>query len=162
MLVTRHRRLSFSMNEQTTWKTDDFDAMSWHDVNVHGFRLEAFSEDAGCADLVLDIDYLLEWISTDGGFEFKVAPAELRFHEVFGLRFELDYSTGSAGMCPFSIDGIVREAVTFPTGHASFRWTMPVNWPSGSLRFEAPRFTMSLTGPLRVQNGQAILAGRGP
>lgn len=148
------------MNDQQSWTTDDFDAMSWHDVSVHGFRLEEFSEEAGCADLILDIDYLLEWIPQDDGVEFKVATAELRFHEVFGLRFELDYSSKSAGMCPFSIDRIEREAVTFPTGYSSFRWHIPVSWPGGSLRFEAPSYTMSLTGNPRLQRGQTILGGR--
>ena len=38
------------------WSTNDFDAMSWHDVHVHGFRFASLNESLGSADVVLDID----------------------------------------------------------------------------------------------------------
>jgi hypothetical protein len=46
------------MNSAGPWTTDDFEAMSWHDVHIHGFRLDSFKEENGSADLVMDIDYI--------------------------------------------------------------------------------------------------------
>ncbi len=136
------------------WTVEDFEVMSWHDVHVHGFRLDEFDENNGSADLVLDIDYILQWNKSEGTFEFTVCPASLRFHEVFGLKVALDYAQPTAGMCPFSIQGIEREPLEFATGHRSYRWRIPINWPSGEIQFQAPKFTQVLTGTPRVQAQQ--------
>ena len=90
------------MSDRGPWGTEDFEAMSWHDVHVHGIRLEGFNEAEGSADLVLDIDYILNWQKSGSGFLFTVCQAVLRFHNVFGLKVELNYAAPSAGMCPFS------------------------------------------------------------
>ncbi len=72
------------------WHTADFETLQWHDVHVHGFRILA--DERGTAELVLDIDFILEWIrGDDDRFRFRIAQAMLQFHEVFGLRFALDY-----------------------------------------------------------------------
>ena len=128
------------------WSTEDFESMSWHDVHVHGFRFVSFNDEEGSADLVLDIDYILEWKRDGNVFFFLVAPAALRFKDVFGLKLSLDYASPSAGMCPFSIDGISRELVEFPNGYTSYRWFIKVNWPYGEIQFRSPGFTQSLTG----------------
>jgi len=139
------------------WRTEDFESMSWHDVHVHGFRFATFDEEEGTADLVLDIDYILKWENSGGGFfSFTVCQAELRFYDTFRLKLELDYSTPTAGMCPFSINGIHREPLEFATGFRSFRWRIPINWPRGLLEFEAPAFTQTLMGKPVVQSGQSL------
>ena len=86
----------------------------------------------------------------------------MTFHDVFRLKLELDYETPTAGMCPFSIDGISREPLVFGTGATSFRWRIPVNWPRGSLKFEAPTFTMTLIGEPVVQSGQSFFPDKRP
>ena len=139
------------------WHTEDFESLSWHDVHVHGFRLDTFVAEEGASDLVLDIDYILKWHNSDSGFEFTVCQAELRFYRVFGLKFALDYSTPTAGMCPFSIDGIYREIRERPAGAKSFLWRIPINWPQGSMEFEAPSFTQRLIGGPVVQSMQSLL-----
>lgn len=144
------------MSDRGPWGTEDFDAMSWHDVHVHGFRLVRFDEETGTADLVLDIDYILEWRNSDTGLLFTVCQAALRFHRVFGLKFELDYAAPTAGMCPFSIGGIEREVLIAPNGRRSYRWHIPVNWPQGMLEFEASSFTQTLVGEPQVQPAQSL------
>ena len=47
------------MNNLGPWSTEDFEQLSWHDVHVHGIKLEEFWPDNGSADLLLDIDYIL-------------------------------------------------------------------------------------------------------
>lgn len=138
------------------WHTEDFESLSWHDVHIHGFRLEAFDPNEGTADLVLDIDYILKWQKAGNEFLFTVCRAELRFHKVFGLKLDLDYATPTAGMCPCSIDGIYREPLEFLTGFRSFRWRIPINWPHGSLEFEAPGFTQTLVGKPVIQSAQSL------
>jgi hypothetical protein len=138
------------------WRTEDFESLSWHDAHVHGFSLRAIKPDNGSADLVLDIDFILEWDKADRGFQFTVCKAELIFHDVFGLKFSLDYVSQSAGMCSFSIHGIEREQVEYITGLKGFRWRIPINWPKGSIEFEAPGFTQTLIGEPIIQSGQRL------
>jgi len=128
--------------------------MSWHDVRVHGLQIFKNEEDTGTADIVFDIDYILEWRKDNGSFKFVVARTELTFHEASDLKLALDYVQNSAGMCAFSIDGIERESVTYPNGHNSYRWRMEVNWPSGFIEFLSPRFTQSVVGQHYVQGSQ--------
>ena len=82
----------------------------------------------------------------DNAYVFTVCPAELTFHNVFNLKFQLDYKTPTAGMCPISIHDIHRESLEFTTEYKTFRWSMPINWPHGSLEFEGPAFAPQLVG----------------
>jgi hypothetical protein len=142
------------------WGVSDFDTMSWHDNHVYGFRLVDENPDGGTADIVFDIDYILEWIAAGTGFEFVIAQASLQFHEVFGLRFSLDYRGPTAGMCSFSLAGIERRIVTYPTGVQSFEWEIDINWPTGKIEFEAPRFTQLLVGPIHRRPVQSLDPGQ--
>ena len=148
------------MNIAGPWRTEDFEHLSWYDVHVHGFRLDAFNDKDGSADLVLDIDFILKWEPSGDSFLFTVCKAELRFHDIFGLKFSLDYVTPTAGMCPFVIHDIEREQVQFPNGHKSYRWHLTIKWPDGSLDFQAPGFTQTLTGVPHVQSHQALAPER--
>ena len=51
--------------ERTQWSEADFDGMSWHDNAVHAIRVVEGEHGAG--KLVLDIDYILEWLRDDSG-----------------------------------------------------------------------------------------------
>ena len=144
------------MTDSGPWTNDDFHQLSWHDVHVHGFRFESVNEEHGSADLLLDIDYILAWESANNALQFTVCKAILRFHSVFGLKFVLDYATPTAGMCAFSLAGIERESLSYPTGYSSYRWRLEINWPQGSLEFEAPGFTQTLAGVPHVQPEQSL------
>lgn len=137
------------------WYAADFDALSWHDVRVHGFRIVEGGQ--GTAELVLDIDFILEWLpSEDGGYRFRIAQAILQFHEVFGLRFMLDYVACSAGMTAFSIERIEREILGDDERAHAYRWRIDVNWPEGFLEFEAPGFSQWLVGEIVEQDAQTL------
>ena len=140
------------------WRTEDFESLSWHDVHVHGFRFASFSEEEGSTELVLDIDFILKWEDSAPDIQFTICPAELTFHGVFGLKFEIDYAATSAGMCPFSIEGIQREPLESPNGFKLFRWRLPINWPRGLVEFEAPAFTQTLVGKPIVKTGSQSLS----
>lgn len=127
-------------------------------MHVHGLRFASFDEDEGTTDLVLDIDYILKWEKSADQFLFTICRAELVFHSAFRLKMELDYLTPTAGMCPFAIDGIHREPLEASTGFKSFRWHIAINWPRGSLEFEAPAFTQTLLGKPVVKAGAQSLS----
>lgn len=149
------RNDSTNMMDRSEWTTADFKTLSWHDCHVYGFSLE--EGEYGTCELSFDLDFIVEWqCHVDRSAEFLVAPATLTFHAVFGLRVELDYAIVSAGMCPFGLDGIEREALTSPTGYSRFRWRLPVNWPKGLITFESPGFTQVLRQPPILVPRQAL------
>lgn len=129
----------------------NFESLSWHGIHVHGFRLDAFNGENGSADLVLDIDHILKWEYSSEGFLFTVCQADIRSHEVFGLKLNLDYAIPTAEMSPFSLTSVKREAVTVPTGYQSYRWRLPINFPNGLVKFETPGYTLIFTGAPDVQ-----------
>lgn len=137
------------------WSTEDFDSLGWHDVSVHALRIEEGEDGSG--ELVLDIDYILEWCIDKPDFSFRIAPATLRFHEIFNLRVVLDYASLPAGISPFTLDGITRELLTYPNGNQSFRWLLSVNWPAGEISFESSGFTQELAGPEVTKARQSLV-----
>jgi hypothetical protein len=144
------------------WNTANFEELGWHDCHIHGFRLANVNEDHGTADLEFDIDYILEWLCQGEAtaFQCRIAPATLTFHDVFALRVELDYASPTAGMTPFSIDGIEREPVTYPTENTAFRWRLPINWPSGEITFQSRGFTQVLRREPVEHDAQFLPADR--
>ena len=143
------------------WTTADFEELSWHDCHVHGFRLAQTNDERGTAELEFDIDFIVEWLcQADNAFRFRIAPATLTFHDVFGLRVALDYASPTAGMTPFSIDGINREPLSYATGYTSFRWRLPVSWPAGEIAFDSPGFTQVLRKEPVVHEGQCLTASQ--
>jgi hypothetical protein len=133
------------------WYTADFDQLDWRDVHVHGFRI--VEGEHGVAELQLDIDFLLARPADAGaGGSHVVAQAMLQFHEVFGLRFTLDYVACSAGMSAFSIGTVERrplrerEDAADSDDHGPWRWRIELGWPEGVLEFEASGFSQWLVG----------------
>jgi len=76
----------------------DFDRLSWHDCQIWGLEFRAGEPDEGdwSSDLVLDIDFITEWLcGVTGGAQFRVAPATLAFHGVTDPRIGIDW--GNSG-----------------------------------------------------------------
>ena len=123
-----------------SWTEADFDDMSWHDCHVHGLAIRGKGN--GCADLILDLDYLTEWShAEDGSFRFRVAPATLVFADVFGLVMHVDY-TGFA-VEPFAIDAIARDLTVAVPGLREFAYRITIH-PSGAITFFGHRFVQRL------------------
>lgn len=120
------------------WTCGDFDRMSWHDSHVHALRVVAGEHGPG--QLVLDLDYLLEWQKcTDGSCRFLVLPALLTFIEVTQLRVSLDYQTATAALVPFSIRQIERRVESRGRNQPTL-WNISINWPVGEIAFAAEGF----------------------
>ncbi len=128
------------------WTDADFPSLSWHDNSVHAFRVIEGKD--GTGELTLDIDHIIEWINSDKRYDFLVAPAELRFHEVSDLRMTLDYPKISAALSPFTLDRIEVDQ--------SKHWTLKVNWPVGEISFSSAGFVQRLTGEPILSSSQAL------
>ena len=138
---------------------EQFEDYCWHDNAIHGFHI--VEGDDGCSgDLVLDIDFILEWLQPEGddnAFGFKVAPANLTFHEVTDLVVSVDYAASTAAFQPMTIHEIHREVVTYPNGHSSFNWKVEINWPRNSfISFRSSGFTQVLRAEPIVSGAQYL------
>lgn len=123
--------------QQHVWTDLQFDEMSWHDNHVHALRV--VKGDYGSGQLILDIDYIVEWLHNAGETRFRIIPATLTFFEVTNLKLRIDYATATAGLTPFSIAGLQRTSEPRERYVAQV-WTMPLNWPHGEISFEATGF----------------------
>ena len=149
-------------------RTDaDFAELSWHDCHIWGLELRAGEPDEGdwTSDLVLRLDYIVEWLcSLDGGAEFRVAPAELVFHGVTDPRISIDQESGAqVALHLLSIDRIEREPIREQRvflDRPYYRWRVALNWPAGSeIRFGAVGFTQTLLAEPVVLDRQLLTLG---
>lgn len=126
--------------------------MSWHDNHVHALRIT--EGDFGAGELILDIDYILEWLSTpDGGCQFRIAPSWLCFTQVTRLKLHLDYATPGAALGPFSIHAIERSIEKRESYEARL-WRLKLSWPAGDITFEAEGFQQTAYGVPVISDGQ--------
>jgi hypothetical protein len=92
--------------EKWIWTEADFEQMGWHDVQVY-----AVSFIPNTFELMLDIDYIFEWIhpaENDTCFKFWISPATLVFENVYGIEMALDEPY-------FELDAIERTEPRRPT-----------------------------------------------
>jgi hypothetical protein len=127
-----------------TWTDQDFESMGWHDNHVHAFAIR--EGEHGTGELILDLDYILEWTCPTGEnrYQFLMSPATLTFIGMTDLKMTLDYTKVSAGTCPFSVDGIERSLKSYESGYSSYAWRIPINWPNGELSFVASGYKQVL------------------
>jgi hypothetical protein len=144
------------MPRQVAWTDAQFAEMSWHDNHVHGLRI--VEGEHGSGKLVLDLDYILEWLRADeAGFSFKMVPATLTFLGVTDLRLALNYAASSAAMVPFSIHRIGRRSEVRERYTAQC-WTIEINWPTGEIAFEASGYEQKAWGKVKVSSQQHLLS----
>jgi len=144
---------------KSEWTEHDFDSLSWHDNRVHGMRI-CNPKDAYDFDLLLDIDYILDWIKTGDGrlLQFVVAPAVLTFHGVDKLLIDVSLSYREE----FTIDEIRRSDVGAGSKHkaGSHGWHIALQSIAGRpnrICFEAQGFTQRLTkGPRGPSTSQSL------
>ena len=143
----------------------DFGRLSWHDCHIWrvGLRAGDPDEQDWTSDLVLDVDYIVEWLcDVGGGGQFRLAPATLVFHGVTDLRINIDWGrSGFQGaLHELSIDGIEREPIQDQKVYLDrpyYRWTIRLNWPAaGEMVFGAVGFTQTLRGEPALMEKQSL------
>jgi hypothetical protein len=135
--------------ERRVWTEADFEWMGWHDCAVHAiaFRPERF-------ELLLDLDYILEWVEPAGGgsYTFRVAPATLVFHDVSDVRIDL---SPWPAILP-SLAAITRaDPQPTPNGrHVKWAWSMEGH--EGAIRLRATGYTQVLRTAPRETSAQSL------
>jgi hypothetical protein len=150
------------------WTEADFEQISWHDCHLWGLQLAAGDPDAGdwTSDLVLDIDYITEWICPVGAAaEFRVAPATLTFHGVGNLGIRVHTRPAEAALHPWSI-GVIERAPDPDQrvflDRVYYRWHVRLNWPAdGEITFGAAGFTQQLREAPVATSRQHLTRRRG-
>jgi hypothetical protein len=143
----------------------DFESLSLHDDTVYGLRFDTAEPESGLwrADLVIDIDHIVEWVCAPGQrARFKVAPANLSFHDVTDLALAIDW--GDSGhrtmLGSIAIDRLERQPVPEPRicmGGPYYRWTIALNCPKdGRITFGASGFTLALRAPPILSDEQQL------
>ncbi|MCE5230215.1 hypothetical protein LLG95_11530 [bacterium] len=136
----------------------NFDEYGWHDCTIHSISLRNLPDSIEC-NLVLDIDYILEWFPIPGqvleingistpvvGYEYEIAPAILEFFDVDKLHidFRLRYES-------IQIYDIDREEITTDLqrqgGMKIYKWKIWLNSGIGEdfISFESKGFNLVLT-----------------
>ena len=129
-----------------------FERLSWHDCHTHAreFRVGDVDADDWTRNLVLDIDFIVEWLcGVDSRAQFRVAPATLTFHGVTDLKINIDWvkSGFQNALHEVSIGGIHRQVIQDQKvflDRPYYEWRIHLNWPAGQIRFGAAGFTQKL------------------
>lgn len=148
---------------------DEFESLSWHDNLIYGFRFVIGDHDKGewNADLVFDIDHIVEWVCPvpGGRVQFRVAPATLSFHDVTDFRIAADFgdSRCEVAVREMSIAQVTREPVAerrVCLDRPYYRWRIMLNDPpNGEMAFGASAFTQVLRAPPLLLDEQRLPRG---
>lgn len=137
------------MTDQNTnvmhWSDADFGEMSWHDCSIHSLALDQGGEYQ--SDLVLDLDYIVEWHKTgDRSLRFSVAPALLRFQNVDKLHIQMLLHFKQA-LEIYSIDCVPKEDKRFKSYHWTIKIQSYLEETDNRIEFDATGFVQELTAP---------------
>ncbi len=121
----------------SVYSAAEFDKLGFHDCHVYGLRW-----DSSTYALILDLDYIVQWIEEDANFEFLVAPAEIRFDYASEVKLSLDWSNLPME-CQIQ-DIHRRDSKTNPNGSECFLWEIEFSTPSGSIELWATDFELRL------------------
>ncbi|MDA1325887.1 MAG: hypothetical protein O3C34_14215 [Proteobacteria bacterium] len=133
-----------------TGKNPSAQNISFHDNLIYGLHLATPDPDASLwrSDLVLDIDHIVDWIcGTDGGAQFRVAPATLIFHDVTDLKMSIDFdgSDHRQTLNELSIADITTQPASASGAGDYFHWRIALNLPQGGeIAFGASGYTLTL------------------
>lgn len=126
--------------EKKIWTDSDFEKMGWHDCRIYRISLSD--------NLVLDIDYILQWNKPDIEglpFTFWVAPATLVFENISKIQFEIDTAFDEA---------VEIEDIELNKSGNKLEWTIITQ--QGNIEFEACGFTQYIRQEPFFQFGQTI------
>ena len=150
----------------TIYDEADFDKLSWHDCRIWGLEFHSGEPVEGdwTSDLVIDIDFIAEWVCSVESTEtqFRVAPATLAFHGVTDLKLNLDWGNSGyrVALHEVSIDRIDREQIQGQKiflDRPYYKWTLRLNSPQQTeIVFGAVGFTLTLRSEPLLTDRQCL------
>jgi hypothetical protein len=120
-----------------TYSEEDFESLGFHDCYVHGIRWASSSY-----SLILDLDYIVQWIEIDGAYNFWVAPAELSFNYASEVKISMDWEKVPMECQVQDVHRHDRKAT--PNGSDNYHWEIEFARPSGSIDLWATDFRLSI------------------
>jgi hypothetical protein len=137
------------------WTEADFDSMNWHDNPIHAMT---FSENF---ELLLDIDYIFEWVLKGKKYLFWISPCTLVFENVYDLTFDIGPTTPR-----LTIDFLTKENPQRPKNSeyikrdTEFDWTIEMQ--EGTIGFKSVGFKQYVRAlPKLLATQKLVLAERG-
>src|SRR5687767_3381408 len=132
--------------------------MGWHDARVHAF---AFEPDTW--ELLLDLDYIFEWINPvpdETHYSFFSAPATMVFENVSDLAVHLEPYPA------FELSGIERSdpQATHPAEHEAGErhWLWTLDFFNGEITFRSTGYKLHVRRePIRITTQGLSLEERG-
>lgn len=140
---------------------EEFDVISFHDNRLWGIKF-LVNDEAMESDIKLDIDYITKWIGqcSEGNYSWEVAPANLIFHGVTGLKLGIDWQDDeyrNAISGPYIVD-LERSLVDKQWVHfdrSYYTWKFSFNDIS-TLSFGAWGFDLILRKPPVERDNQCL------
>ena len=141
------------MDSRMIWTDSDFENMSWHDCPIHGI---SFSDNF---KLLLDLDYISQWISKGKYFDFRLAPCTLVFENVYNVNLENSSTI-------LTIDTVDRENSRKPQNadyigrDTEYDWF--IDFVQGGMSFTSTGFKQYARRPAAIiRNQKLTLVERG-
>ena len=140
---------------------------SWHDNLIYGLHLRGADPDRGVwrSELLLDIDYIVEWIcGIDSRTKLRIAPATRTFHDVTNLQSTLDFYNDAyrQNINELSIAEITRKPVDANKEGSLgpyFEWSIEMNLPKdGKVTFGASAYSQILRANPVLMDEQRLSA----
>ncbi len=127
----------------------DFDDMQWHDNPIHAIT---FSDNF---ELLLDIDYIFEWILKGKKYIFWISPCTLVFENVYDLTFDIGPTTPG-----LTIDFITKDNPQKPSNAEYVNRDIEFNWiietQEGSISFKSIGYKQFVRQKPRLLTTQKI------
>ncbi len=134
--------------EKQTWTDADFEEMGWHDATV---RALGFDDEAH--RLLIDLDYIFEWIhpKEEEYFEFWTAPTVMIFAQVSSLSvsFTQDENFLLSGI---AVQDLYREPGALSQDLHKYRFELF----QGEFSFESSGYRMVVTGDAIRNSSQSL------
>lgn len=122
---------------KSVYSVEDFDVLGFHDCCVHGIRWDSASY-----ALIIDLDYIVQWIENNGSYEFWVAPAELYFAYSSEVKISLDW-TRMTMECPIQ-DVHKHECRMTPNESEEYHWEIEFANPYGAIELWSGDFELRI------------------
>lgn len=141
--------------EKTIWIDKDFSSMGWHDATVW-----AISPNPDEYELLLDIDYIFQWVEPAEGnlyFQFWVSPVTMVFESAHSLKIGIESPGGS-----IEIADLYREHPSLAPNGKFAEHTYRFVCQEGEIRVRATGFQMFVRrSPVLLQTQGLSLKQRG-
>lgn len=135
--------------EKAIWTDNDFDVMGWHDATVWSMLAEPDT-----FEFAFDLDYIFEWIHPgpdETYFKFHVATVTMMFHNVYGVRINIESQEGTIEVA----DLHRGDPVPTPNGKMTQR-EYRFACQEGEISLTATGYTMYVRSSPIHQQGQVL------